>query len=56
MAKIEITCPVCNGAGYIEQKQRKRADKYGDLPKCDGWKYKIRKCERCEGRGFINEV
>lgn len=48
-----ITCPKCHGAGYFTQSQSKRADKYGDLPLCDGWKYKIRICKRCNGTGEI---
>lgn len=46
-------CKTCQGAGYIEIEKGKRADKYSDLPKHDGWKYKIKICPECKGCGFF---
>lgn len=48
-----MICPVCKGAGYIEVELGKKADKFGDLPRHDGWKYRIKVCKRCMGMGEI---
>jgi len=45
-----VTCPKCNGEGYLIYKHR---GNIGDLKSCN--RFDRQKCPICNGSGFISE-